>query len=563
MQDTATAWLVPLSGPPLEPIQITAAPCGVTLGRSDACALKMPATADKVSRQHLRFTHAPAGPAIEAGAGWRVADLGSRWGTSLNGVRLAAHREVPLGEGDLLRVEPWTFSFSARGVPTRGLRAEDDSIHTTMVRSFGPRDDALAAPPAMGEDLLTLLLECADAVHAAATEAQLAEALVDAASRGTGLANAAVLRPLDADGHLQILASRRTGDDTPAGFSRSLLNTAATGVVAELSGDSRLDISQSMISLGISAAVCAPLMLGGTVAAFLYLDNRGATTRMSGPRAGAAAFCQALSRMAGLALANLKRIEIEKRQAALEHDLSAAARAQKWILPPRVTTCGPFTCTGESRAGAYLGGDFFDVLPLPGGRVAVALGDVSGHGVAASVLMTAAQGFLHAALKQNATSESQSVAAAVTDLNRFICPRRPANCFMTLWVGLFDAAAGTVTYVNAGHGYALVQRPTSGDVTMLDGGDDFPIGFDEAHAYGSTVAPLPPGGRALVISDGLVEQFDNGQTGGREQFGIDRVRAVLTADPTVGAVAALFDGVVAHAGCDSLQDDATAVLVTW
>jgi hypothetical protein len=255
----------------------------------------------------------------------------------------------------------------------------------------------------LGENLLTLLLDSAAAIHAAESELALAEALIDAAIRGTGLSNAAVLRPLDAEGRLDVIASRRASVDSPAGFSRTLLKTAAGGAVAELSADSSLEMSVSMLNLGIQAAICAPLMLGESAAAFLYVDDRGVRNRAMPVHGAAASFCMALARMAGLALANLKRIEIEKRQAALEQDLTAAARAQKFILPKGQTTVGRLTCTGQSRPGAYVGGDFFDVIPLGEHRVAVALGDVTGHGVAASVLMTAAQGFFHAAVQRSAS----------------------------------------------------------------------------------------------------------------------------------------------------------------
>ncbi len=162
------------------------------------------------------------------------------------------------------------------------------------------------------------------------------------------------------------------------------------GVVAELSGQEMGDISHSIVQMGIRAAICVPIMLGGAIAAYLYLDSRGAMSQQSRP--GAAAFCLALGRMSGLALANLKRVEMEKRQAAIEFDLSAAAKAQQWILPKRVTQSGRLTCIGESRPGQFLGGDFFDIIPLDEHRTALALGDVSGHGVAASVVMTAAPG---------------------------------------------------------------------------------------------------------------------------------------------------------------------------
>jgi sigma-B regulation protein RsbU (phosphoserine phosphatase) len=341
-----------------------------------------------------------------------------------------------------------------------------------------------------------------------------------------------------------------------------LLNAASQGVVAELTSGTGADISVSIVQMGISAAICVPLMLGGTVAAYLYLDSRAGSARARPPRAGASAFCLAIGRMAGLALANLKRVEIEKRQAAIEFDLSAAATAQKWILPKRITQAGALTCIGESRPGEYVGGDFFDVIPLDEHRVAVALGDVSGHGVAASVLMSAAQGFLHAALRHN-----PNVADAVTDLNRFICPRRPSNSYLTLWAGVFDIGKRTVTYVNAGHGYALLAN-ADGAHAMLDGGTDIPIGFDEDARYGSTAHPLPAAGRAMVFSDGIVEQYSSGADAARQQFGLERVLAALT-DPSpvvpapADAIEALFDAVVNHAQSKSLQDDATAVLVTW
>ena len=270
-----SVWLVPLSGPMIEPIEVPAIAGGAVLGRGENSALRLPANADKVSRQHARFSH--------SSAGWRLADLGSRWGTFLNGVKLTPQREVRLGEGDLLRIAPWTFHFSASGVPRRGLLAEDDSnTHGTMIRSYAPSAEVAAKP--LAEDLLTLLLESAAAVHAAETELALAQTLIDVARRGTGLSNAAVLRPLDAAGRLEVIAARQGPSSTAPGFSRSLIAAASQGVVAELSGGSGVNISESIVQMGISAAICVPLMLGGAVAAYLYLDSRGGTAIARPPR---------------------------------------------------------------------------------------------------------------------------------------------------------------------------------------------------------------------------------------------------------------------------------------
>ncbi len=553
--EDAKGWLVPLSGPALDAIDLgtLAGEGAVTIGRGDACGVRLPANADKVSRQHARF--------VRDDGKWRVADAGSRWGTFLNGVKLVPQREVPLGEGDLIRIVPWTFHFSTLGPPRRGLMAQDDAAtHGTMIRSHGPADASAAKRP-IAEDLLSLLLESAAAVHAAETEAGLAEVLIDAGVRGTGMATAAVLRPLDAAGRLDVVASRQASEDAPPTYSRSLIAAASQGVVAELSAGAVTDVAVSIMQMGIRAAICVPIMLGGAVAAYLYLDSRGPNTNSG--RAGAAPFCLALGRMAGLALANLKRVEIERRQALLVYDLSAAAVAQRWILPKRETRAAGFAVTGESRAGEYLGGDFFDLIPLDDHRLAIALGDVAGHGVAASVLMSAAQGFLHAALMRHCAGETNSVGQAVTDLCRFVCPRRPSNAYLTLWVGVFDSAARLVTYVNAGHGHAALVGP-DGSLTKLDGGDDMPIGFDDDAVLGEVTQPLPPSGRAMLLSDGIMEQFTPGGTTPDQQFGFAGVAAAVRATPPgADPVAALFKAVVKHAASSHLQDDATAVLVTW
>lgn len=550
--DAASAWLIPLpGGPKIEPLEIKPMAGGSTLGRHEHCALRLPVTADQVSRQHARFT--------EQGGQWRIADLHSRWGTFLNGVKI--DREMPLSDGDLVRIVPWTFGFSTRGVPSRGLQSVDDATTSaTMVRSLSP--DRPIEP--LQDDLLNLLLESATAIHGAEDEKSLANVLMDMACRGTGLPNAAVLKALDASGRIEVVASRSgpaLRENTGAiNFSRSLLNTASHGVLAEISASTSDDISQSIVQMKVDAAICAPLMLGTTVAAYLYLDSRNGSKMLRTLRPNSAGFCLALAKIAGLALANLKRLDIERRSAQIETELQAAMAAQRWILPRGTTAAGPFVCSGSSKPGEYVGGDFFDAIILPDGRLAVALGDVSGHGIAASVLMTATQGFLHAALSQHG-----DVARAVNDLNAFVHPRRPETTFVTLWVGLFDPGKMTVTYVDAGHGYALLAHHDR-TFHMLSEGDGLPIGIMPDSKYAVAEKSLPTHGRALVISDGLVEQpqMDHSAEQAREQFQIQRVQSAIAATPADGdAVANLFEAVCKFAGTQNLSDDATAVLVKW
>jgi sigma-B regulation protein RsbU (phosphoserine phosphatase) len=549
---TLDAWLVPLAGPPLEPIVLRAgAGQSLLIGRHDDCQIKLPPDADKVSRFHARF--------MCDGERWQLSDQNSRWGTYVNGVKLAPNLDIALREGDLIRITPWTFSFRNTPPARRGLLADDDlQRNQTLVRSI--RFDQVQP---LSEDVATLLLESAAGIHAAADEKQLAEVLLDVACRGSGLPNAALLRPLDAGGRIEVIASRLSPHfQGQSSFSRSLLAAASNGDVAELGSLDAAEIGQSIVQMNITAAICVPLMLGNTVAAYLYLDARGRSgmsTAVPHVRPNAVPFLLALGRMAGLAMSNLKRIDIERRQASVQAELEAAAEATRWILPPRTGKVGRFSYLGESRAGRYIGGDFFDVIPIDDHRIAVALGDVAGKGVAASVLMNAAHGCLHATLR-----DEPDVAKAITILNRFVHPRRPENRFLTLWVGLFDLNEKKLTYVDAGHGYGLMAY-ADGSFAMLNEGGGLPIGVMDDWTYIEGTAELKPGARAIIVSDGIVEQFGAPDEGGeKNQFEMEGVTQALSTLPSgTDEIAHIFERLIAHAGTTQLADDATILCVRW
>lgn len=549
----SSAFLIPVAGPGNAPIALAHKPGGLLVGRHESCDVRL--AGDNVSRTHARLSF--------DGRRWRAADLKSRWGTFVNGMRLAPDRETPLGEGDLLRITPWTFRFagsmsSKSGLLDSAMQPVDDSPEAArLVTTLGS-----GRLPTLGDEMLALLLESAAGIHAAGDEKSLAELVLDKACQGSGLPNAALLKPASTGGRFEVVASRRASGTGPIAYSRSLLSAAADGELAELSTARQpIDVSQSIVSMGVRSALCVPIMLGQTTAAYLYLDSRGEenASHLLPLRPNAAPFCLGLARMAGLALANLKRVEMERRSAAMDAELAAAAAAQQWILPRRVGSARRFSWTGESRPGAHLAGDFYDLIPLPDGRLAAAIGDVSGHGVAASVLMTAAAGFLHAALQ-----ESGDPGAALTRLNAFICPRRPTDKFVTMWVGVFDPDRGTLRYVDAGHGYVLVG-PDEGGLDRLDRGGQFPVGIEEDCRYESIEIPLAAAGRALLISDGIVEQFSGESDAGSraKPFGLDGLEQVIGQSAGGDLVAQLFDAVTQHAGRQSLSDDATAVLVRW
>lgn len=517
---------------------------------------------DRVSRDHAQV----ALQVDDAGGHhWFVTDTESKHGTWLNGVRLAPNRPTPIRPGDMLQIVPWTF---------RVVDRDDQGPTSTHV---GTRDDAENAGASvaavrsedgagLAQQRLELLLDVATTISAARDEAAMADALLDAALSGTGYANAALLKPRDDEAEFDLVAHRGEilADQDDPRLSRSLLRKAAEGTPARLSGEGAVNVAMSIMELKIEEALCVPIMLGGAVAAFLYLDNRGGT-RMASPRGldatsteEARSFAIGLGRLAGLALRNLKQSELEQRYARVEAELAAGAEAQRWILPDDRGVFGALSYMGESRPGRFVGGDFFDIIPIDESRLAVALGDVAGKGIPASVLMTASEGYLHAALQRHVDP-----GRAVTALNRFVCPRKPESRFLTLWVGVFDLEAGALDYVDAGHGYAvkIAADHTTESLCPERGGGL--VGIDAESVYVSSRIAFPPGARLLVLSDGFVEQ--PGAPAGRDvsnRLGmegvLDRIEEVAAAP---SPIAALFELIEQHAGTSELADDATALFV--
>lgn len=552
--------LVSLAGPEPKSVELRA-PGPITIGRASHHPLSLNDT--RVSRDHAVLSCAPTldGTTGATQAEWRIADTNSRHGTWLNGLRLTPGRPLPLREGDRVLIAPWTFQVLPAGQkPQEGLNLA--TIADSPLETVSQIDERVA--DALAQERLALLLRCANALHSAPDEESLAESIVDAASTGTGFANVALLRATATVGEVGLIAHR--GQILGGGsalLSRSLLEEASRGTPARLvRREDSAAPAVSIVELGIEEALCVPILLEGLLAGYLYLDNRGGRgARVVGDAAG---FAIGLSRLAALAWANLRRVEAERRSARMEAELSAAGRMQSLLLPPREGAFGPFRYVGQSRPGRYVGGDFFDVIPLPDDRIAVAVGDVSGKGVEAAVLITATQGFLHAALLDHGDP-----GRAMTELNRYAHPRSPAGKFITLWIAVLDAKRGEMHAVDAGHGHAFFLG-AGGSLAPVPLTKSFPVCIVDDTQYTAHTLPLRPDASLLVLSDGLIEEPAAGRPGESDrerrarQFSVEGVRGCLTSlAPGEDEIRALFEAVQRHAENEQLADDATAVLVRW
>lgn len=542
--------LDPIHGPPLPPIEVPAGQ-SIGIGRSSACQVVL--ADEAVSRRHASVH--------QANGTWFITDLGSRHGTMVNAVRLEANGMAPLRMGDLVGIGPWTFRVRVGAASGgAGLVTTVDTVGRQRVERVAERELA-----AITQQRLTLMMSCAASVAGAADKQSLADIVLKAAVEGTGFPRAALLEEAGGDAAEvriigQVDASGRSAGG--ASFSRSLIAAAKTGEMVRLTGDSPMNTGESIMRLGIQTALCAPIVIGSTVGAYLYLDSReGEATRGGMGRtvvqADAAAFCQAIAKMCAMALGNINARELEERQRDLMRDLTTAQEAQRLIMPPDEGEIGPVRYAVRQKSGRFVAGDLFDVVDLGPGRVGVFLGDVAGKGIGAAILMATAQTHLNASLKVH-----NDAAKAVREVNAYISQHSAANKFISLWLGIFDANDRSVTYVDAGHGHWLFLTPGQ-QMGRIDAAGGIPLGIDGDFEYKSARLEMTPQTRVIVFSDGVVEQPGPGGPDGREElFGLQR--AIDCLDPT-GAVnddvRRMFEAVFKYAQTDSLADDTTVASV--
>lgn len=540
-------WLEPLNDRALPQVSL-APPRQIRIGRREEHDVTLPAQI--VSRDHAVLRPRTDGDEVT----WCLVDTSSRHGTFLNGARLEPEQEYPLRPDDVIHVGSIAFRVVGKRPEPAGAATLVHTIDDSGDTASRVSKVAAEIRSKLAFDRLQLLMRCARELSRCRDETDLADFLIDAATNGTGFPNAALLRKAPGGAEIELVrSSGELTDATGQHFSRTLLQEAEAGEAVRL--ERSLMSSQyghSIEQLGIDQALCVPLRMGPTVSAYLYLDSRAGTHDSRAILPDGLEFAVALGEMASLALANLRRLELERRQAMLDAELKAAAAIQQMLLPPTPLVVEPFTSTGICVPGRVMSGDFFDVYQA-GGRLVVLVGDVSGKGLPAAMLMAVSHGFLREAL-----SDAADPAAVVARLNASLLEHRLEGRFVTLWLGVLDTTTRRLTYVDAGHGYAFLRAP-DGAVTTLREGGGAPVGVVPETRYESRTIEVPAGGKLALVSDGVMEQ-PGGLEG--EQFGEQRVVALVSqADGEELDPAAIIEAVRAHAEAKELADDATAVVV--
>jgi phosphoserine phosphatase RsbU/P len=213
-------------------------------------------------------------------------------------------------------------------------------------------------------------------------------------------------------------------------------------------------------------------------------------------------------------------------QEALKRELDIAREVQAGLLPQRRPAVPGLDYDGVCRMAREVGGDYFDFLDLGSGRLGLALGDISGKGVSAALLMASVQAFLRSRAKQF----TDDPASLVAQVNESLAESTDPSKFATFFYAVYDSATRVLRYVNAGHNPPLVLRAGTTLVSRLRP-TGMALGFDRGAVYGEGRETLAPGDLLLAFTDGLTEALNEAG----EEFGEARTAGLLVGNRHLAA----------------------------
>jgi sigma-B regulation protein RsbU (phosphoserine phosphatase) len=303
------------------------------------------------------------------------------------------------------------------------------------------------------------------------------------------------------------------------------------------------------ISEGIRNFLCVPLMVGaeliGALTAYNKIDGDFNPDDQRILAIIAAQSAQVLERA--------RLVGEEKAANRMREDMRLAELIQEGLLPDGAPDIPGYDVAGASVAAGHVGGDYYDFIPLKDKRWAFALGDVSGKGVPAALLMATLQATLRSQVLQDTSCH-----LCVNNCNRLMYLSTTHDRFATLFYGRLDTRSNVLTYCNAGH-----ERPfhltSSGSFSRLTVGG-LAVGILEEFDYQDDIVILQPGDTIVIFSDGVTDMINARD----DAFGEKRLENILTSNlemPAKELVDLILVEVQKHAGSEPAFDDVTLVVL--
>ncbi len=510
-----------------------------------------------LSRYHLRFERSPEG--------WLVRDLNSRNGTifdveSLKGARtIAPGNRIYAGH---LTIEIRDSADSSRRsivnfVPPQNESTERRSTIITSLDQVLGQTRVGAGTAKDSKDSTLNTARVLDALVTAGRElaghrplTELFEVILNLSISAVD-ATRGVILTLEKNGELELHASKGEGFSISTAVVDRVIRGKESLMVKDAQLDADLREQKSILSHRVHSFMAAPLQTGERVIGLIYLDSGDLISPF---RKEDLDLLTVMANIAAIRIEHARLVLIEQAEKVMEVELAQASEIQRSLLPLETPSVPGYELAGFNLACRTVGGDYYDFIPYSDGRLAVLVGDVSGKGLAASLMMSSLQ-----ARVQMLSETNPEPAPAVAILNRSLSARCPLGKFITFFYAVLDPATGKISYANAGHNYPHMIRADGTSHFLLGGG--MVLGIVGSSQYEAYEAELNAGDTLVLFSDGVTEARE---PGGHDEFGDERLAEFLMKRrqiPTADVISQLVDYVREWSGQFGFADDFTMLLI--
>jgi len=517
-------------------------PTGVTIGRAPACHIVL--DSPRISRKHARLFQDPFGR-------WVIEDLDSRNGIWVGDQRVASQPMLPgesvtLGPFDLsLRVPPDQVAADPAATHDSTVIEDDTGDETAIVTGRVDEYDPLSGVRLRQLNAIT------DRLGDLTSPGDLYPEVCRSLARTPETVAAVVRIPIaddNAEASPEIIASHFGGHavgsveptDENLHISRRVINAVrktGNAVMATSSRSTEQDLQLTVVDDQAPRAVlCSPLGAGGEAIDALYLDipSAHATSEMLD-------FVRAVAYQVGFVCKSLLFSEAKAERRSLDHQLALAREIQSNLTPTDLAEISGVDTALFYKPAMWVGGDYCDMWALGDGRMAFVIGDVSGKGLPAAMVMSS----LQAALRTTMTFCTRPD-EAMGHLDKHLSDAMLERMFITMFLGVFDPRSGKLEYVNAGHILPIVLH-SDGTAGELGQPTNPPVGMFVG-TFQADQEIIGPDAGVLVVTDGITEAM--GPAG--EEFGVERL--VQTVAAAAGRTAADMVAAVNSAAAEFRND---------
>ncbi len=485
-----------------------------TLGRSTENDFGYPEDSG-LSRHHLVFE--------KEGDDWTIRDLGSKNGTLLNDTRILTKHLLHPGDRVTASRLVLQFENAAPSVPEVSIIFDKNQSDIPSEKTLSTSLDQLMssqtqfAKPSREASTrqwtspLTAFLRAGRELSLGRPLPELFRVILDLSIEAVG-AERGVLLTVEGD-RLIVQASRGDGFRISTTVRDRVLREKTSLLLKDVQGEEAFRSMQSIVSQGIHTLMAVPLQTDDRVIGLIYVDTSRLLHEFGSDD------LDLLTVMANVAAIRIERerlAEVEHARRRLAAELEQAAEIQRQFLPMRVPLVSGLELAGYNASCRTVGGDYYDFIAYPDGRVALMVGDVCGKGMPAALLMMSLQ-----ARVQVLAEDPDNPARLLERLNRILSDTLLNSRFISFFFSVLNPATGEMTYCNGGHNPPLLLR-SNGKTEWLDGGGPV-LGILPGIAYEEQHCQMNPGDVAILFSDGLTEACNPAG----EEFGEKRLAETL------------------------------------